>query len=160
MLANAAVPVLFPQPWLMALALVPVVWVELTILRPRIPVRVIDVLAANVVSTLCGLPVAFVATGVFGMVLGGDDPGLGSLGWSGKIVTDELNNWWILPSAMMAVIVPCFILSILVEGWLLARRIKPQGRGALWRSVTRAHVFSYLVLLAVDCLWFALKAPK
>jgi len=159
-LANVAVPMLFPQPWLMLLALVPVVGVEFAILRRRLPIRLGHVLAANLVSTFCGLPVAWCALGVFGMLLGNSDSNWAHLGWSSRLVTDGLHNWWILPAAMMAVVIPCFFLSVLVEGWFMAWRVKLSGWAELWSPLVRAHVFSYLLLLAVDCLWFGLKLPR
>lgn len=159
-LANVAVPMLFPQPWLMLLALVPVVGVEFAILRRRLPIRLGHVLAANLVSTLCGLPVAWCSLGVFGMVLRQDDPEWGRLGWSGHVATHALHNFWILPAAMLSVVIPCFLLSVSIEGWILAWRLKVSGWTALWGPLVRAHVFSYLLLLALDCLWFWLKLRR
>jgi hypothetical protein len=159
-LANVAVPMLFPQPWLMVLALGPVVGVEFAILRRPLPIRLGHVLAANLVSTLCGLPVAWCSLGVFGMLLGNTDPNWAHLGWSNRLVTHELHNWWILPAAMIAVVIPCFLVSVLVEGWFLAWRVKLSGSAELWSPLVRAHAFSYLLLLAVDCLWFWLKLPR
>jgi hypothetical protein len=58
-LANVALPVLFPQPWLMVPALVPVVGAGFVILRRQLSVRFGHVVAVNGVLTLCGLPVAW-----------------------------------------------------------------------------------------------------
>jgi hypothetical protein len=58
-LANVTVPILFPQPLLMLVALLPIVVVETLALRRRLGVDYRQVFAANLVSTLFGIPLAF-----------------------------------------------------------------------------------------------------
>jgi hypothetical protein len=157
MLANVAVPVFFPQPLLMLLALIPIVAVETLSLRRQFAVSYREVLTANVLSTLCGLPVAFLAIVLFDVALSGGDSSWWQVGLSSRIISHDLHHWWILPLAMLSVIVPCFALSVFLEGRYLGRETTRVRGRALWFAVIRAHCYSYLVLLALDCLWFTAK---
>ena len=58
---------------------------------------------------------------------------------------------------MGAVVVRCFLLSILLEGLYLRQRAMATGNRAFWFSITKAHCYSYLVLVGLDCLWLTVK---
>jgi hypothetical protein len=156
-LANVAVPMFFPQPLLMLAALVPVILVESMSLRRPLAVGFREVCQANALSTLAGLPMACLGIVGFNVLLTGADGEWARMGLAWRIISDDLHNWWILPLAMTAIVLPCFVLSVVIEGRFLARNPAIKSRPGFWRAVVRAHVFSYLMLLALDCLWFTFK---
>ena len=153
MLANAAIPVFFPQPLLMLAALVPIVVVEGFLLKRTLGVSYREVLAANVLSTACGIPLAFLAILCLDAGLTRGENGWLQLGFSSSILSRGLQHWWILPLAILAVALPCFALSVFVEGRYFRRRVRPVDTRILWAAVVRANGYSYAVLLAIDCLW-------
>jgi len=59
-LANSAIPIFFPHPFVALLALIPVVGVENLILPRRLGLNVGQVFTANLVSTILGGVIAFV----------------------------------------------------------------------------------------------------
>jgi len=157
MFGNVAVPFLFPQPLLMLVALIPVVGVEMLTLRTRISVTFSQVFVANLMSTLVGLPLAFLSILGFNMLLTWHAGPWWTVGLTSHIPIDDFNAWWILTSAMVAVLVPCFVLSVYLEGYYLRSRTSAPAGRPFWFAVVRAHCYSYLVLLALDCLWIAIK---
>lgn len=156
-LANVAVPIFFPHPLFMLLALLPIAWVETSVLRRPVGATFRQVFEANVMSTLCGLPIAYASLVLFGAALSGGDPYFRAVGFSSRIVSEVSHHGWFLPLAMEAVILPCFALSVILEGRRLKHHCPPANNRTFWKAILRAHCFSYLLLLAVDCLWFSHK---
>ena len=66
MLANVAVPMFFPHPLLAVLALLPIVGLETLMPRKPLGTTIKQVLSANLLSTLVGVPLAFAVLFVFG----------------------------------------------------------------------------------------------
>jgi hypothetical protein len=156
-LANAAIPVFFPQPLFMLVVLVPVCAIEAFVLRRSFPVSYGQVFNANLISTLCGIPIAYLSIIIFDILLMRDDRSWWSVGLTSRVISHDLHHWWILPSAMFAVLIPCFLLSIYLEGLYLRPRVTSISGKTLWFAVTKANCYSYLALLAIDCLWFKAK---
>lgn len=155
LLANVAVPLLFPQPLLMALALLVVVPVETLLLRGTCRFSLKDVFAANVYSTLWGLPVAYLVLALFGVLHAQGEPPWAGVGFTSHVASTDDHHWWILPLAMFVVLVPCYVLSVVLESRFLGRLSSAPERSALTRSLARANLSSYLVLLGLDALWFS-----
>ncbi len=155
LLANVAVPVLFPQPLLMIATLLLVVPVETLLLRRSCPCRTKDVLAANVYSTLWGIPVAYLVLALFGILHARGEPPWAGVGFMSRVASTDDHHWWILPLAMFVVLVPCYVLSVVLESRFLARILPAPERNTLTWAVARANFFSYLVLLGLDSVWFS-----
>jgi hypothetical protein len=147
MLANVAVPLFFLQPVLALLALMPIIAIEAFLLHRQAIVTWRDVSLANVFSTIAGIPLAFVSVGVLGFVF--------------QVFLDK--NYARLPDVvlvLLAVTVPCFALSVCLEGWYLRSRVTGLSGPSFWFAVTKAHCYSYLVLLGVYCIWIAARTSS
>jgi hypothetical protein len=147
LLANVAVPILFPHPFVAVIALVPVVGLEALMLRKRVGVTLYQVFAANVLSALWGVPLAFACIFLLG---------------AGLELFIDANDGSLLRVVLvfLAVVLPCFVLSVLLEGRYLRVRTNGEARAsdrAFWFAVIRAHCYSYLLLLGLDCLWIRMK---
>jgi len=139
-LANVGVPLFFPQPLLALVALLPIVGIEALILRRKGKVRLGDVFIANVFSAIWGVPLAFISVML--------------LGYSTGVALDR--NYSTLSDVglvMVALVVPCWALSVYLEGWYLRPRVSGLEGRSFWLVVARAQCYSYLVLLMVYCLW-------
>ena len=102
LLANSAIPIFFPHPIMALLALIPVVWIESMVLKRRFRLEAADVLVANIISAVLGAGFALVCViflGTFNMFLTQD----------GTTLTAFL-------IMLGAVVFPCFVLSVIVEG--------------------------------------------
>lgn len=133
---------LFPHPILAVLALLPVVGLETLLLRKPLGVTLGEVVSANVISTLVGVPVAF------GLVF--------ALGAGFQVWIDK--NYADLATVLLLfsiVVIPCFVLSVYMEGKYFQKRAKACRLS--WSAIVRAHVYSYLLLIALDVLWIRAK---
>ena len=156
-LANIAVPVLFPQPLLMFAALIPIVLVESLTLRRKFSIPYRRVFEANLVSTIAGIPIAFLWIGLCNKVINDNTGGWGTANLISRASLTDRNALWILSVFMLGVIVSCFALSVLLEGHYLRARIGVVAGRPFWYGLIRAHCYSYLVLLGANCLWYAAK---
>ncbi len=166
-LANMGVPMIFPQAFLMSIAFLPVVLIEAVLVRKAMALSLRtalkDVAIANLWTTLLGVPVAwlsmllielFSTTG--GTALGMDTPikMLTSVTLQAAwLVPYEDHLFWMIPAAATALLIPCFIASLGIECWVLARRWSDRGRAAVFSAVLRANVWSYIFLFSAGSLW-------
>jgi len=147
LLANVAVPIFFPHPLVAVGALIPVVGLEALMLRKRVSVKLYQVFAANLLSALWGVPLAFICIFLLG---------------AGFELFIDANDGSLLRVLLvfLGVVLPCFVLSVLLEGRYLQTRTSGSGRASdrtFWFAVIRAHCYSYLLLLGLDCLWIRMK---
>ncbi|MCB1245204.1 MAG: hypothetical protein AB7I98_23120 [Verrucomicrobiales bacterium] len=147
LLANIAVPLFFPQPLLALAALIPVIVVETVLLRQRAGLSWRDVSLANAFSTLLGIPLAFVSLMVSGRV------------FEFMLSRDHTKLYDVI-GVLCAVLIPCFVLSVLLEGYYLRSRAMGTSGRSFWLAITRAHCYSYLTLLAFYCSWIAFKISR
>ncbi len=75
---------------------------------------------------------------------------LAVMGWLAKIARPVL-------VVVFVVAVPCFALSVLIEGNCLQRRAKNVSARTFWSAVIKANSYSYLLLLFLDCVWLRAK---
>ena len=136
MLGNAAIMWLFPHPIMGLLALVAVVVIETVILQRRLGLVADQVFFANALSAILGWLLCIVAL----------DTNLSFSLPRGAMPADVL-------LLMAKVVVPCFILSVLLEGAYLRRRAKEAERRAFWSAIIKAHFYSYLALIGLECVW-------
>lgn len=164
--ANMGVPMIFPQVVLMGIALLPVVLIESVIVRRPMAVpfakALLDVGLANLSTTFIGVPVAWgVMLGLSLLTTGGYALGMNTPAQMLAAVTlqaawlipHEDHLFWMVPAAAMVLLIPCFLASIVIERWVLARRWPGRERHALFDAVLRANVWSYLFLFAAGSLW-------
>jgi hypothetical protein len=135
MFANAAIAPLFPHPIMGLLALVAVLVIETMILQRRLGVNADQVFIANALSAILGWLLCTVAL----------DTELSVSLSRGGMPADVL-------LLMAAVVLPCFILSVLLEGAYLRRRAQGAERRAFWSAVIKANSYSYIALVVLDCL--------
>jgi hypothetical protein len=55
------------------------------------------------------------------------------------------------------VIVPCFVVSVIVEGAYLGSHAVADQSRLFWFTMIKAHVYSYLVLIGLDCAGSVLR---
>ncbi|HHY86879.1 MAG TPA: hypothetical protein GYA07_15285 [Verrucomicrobia bacterium] len=165
-LANAAIPTLFPQMTVMGIALVPVVLIESAIVWKPMAIRfrkaLVDVGLANFVTTIVGIPLFWVLTFALGLVAtsGGttdrDSPirMLGSIALGLTWIPDylPLSGVPALTTALL-LFVPCFLISLLVEWWVLIHCWTDKRHRAVFLAVLRANVWSCLFLFVAGSLW-------
>src|SRR5919201_3109334 len=145
MLADIGLPMValyLPVAWL---AFVPIILIESAYgsLRYQLPFRraAFAQAAANSLSTLIGIPITwlvFVLLQVF-TVPTGTGPA------------------WLLPdtssatvaAALIVLTVVFYVMSILTEGFVVARFFREERRKMIWRWVIQANAISYVLLLAL-----------
>lgn len=167
-MANAGVPMLLWQLPGMVLALVPVVLLETLIAGRHLELgfreRLTGIAVANVWSTFVGVPVAW---GVMTMI-----PSM-----TGGVVTTDTSApllalqvvameaaWpdayegqlsWLIAAAGIALLIPYYFASVVVERWVLRHRWSSQQRKPIHAAVWRMNAASYLclALLLIALLW-------
>jgi hypothetical protein len=156
-LANVAVSVFFPQPVLMVGALVLVAAVEMLALRRPVGASYSQVLSANALSTLVGIPIALIWFAVFSGTLTQETCGWWTVDLLSRGSLADKDAWLILGFLRLGGLLPCFALSIYLEGRYLVRKMPIAPRRSFWLSVIKAHCYSYSVLLCLDLLWSTMK---
>ena len=170
LLANAGVPMLVIQWPLMAMALVPIVLVEVAVMRRSIAVpyrtAFLNVGLANVASTLVGVPLAWAVMVVIELAVTVPADGIGfpsslppaaaaaaflvQVAW---LSPDPHYLYWMIPAAATILLVPCFFASVPIERWVLAWRWQTVDRAQVRAAVLWANVWSYALLLVAGSIW-------
>jgi hypothetical protein len=174
MLADIGVPMIVVQMPLMVVTLIPVIVLEAFIVRRPLALSYgasfRGVTIANLISTLIGIPLAWVLMVAIEMVvmipigLAADhwhwptvhSPVLDVLGflmtipWLGGY---DSGSYWVVPLAVALLLVPSFYASVWVERRICLRAWKGAEADVVRRSVFRANLASYLMLFIVACLW-------
>jgi hypothetical protein len=152
----------------MVVALLPIVVVETLILARRLalPSRTIlkTAAASNAVSTLIGVPVAWLVLVVLQIGTGGGGAygistpikRLLAITWQAPwLIPYESDLDWMVPAASMALLVPFFLASLLIElrvnRWMLPDAETSRLRAATWD----ANLASYALLAAIVAVWLA-----
>jgi hypothetical protein len=170
--ANAGLPMLAIVWPLSVPAFIPVVAIESWAIRRtlRIPWRVAvpTMVKANLFSTLIGIPLAWVASVAIEFLLAFLVTSVTSsrsypphsIGEVGRVILAapwlgpfREGAYWIIPLAMIVLLVPFFFASFWTEAWYVARTLSPsapeQGRRAIWN----ANLFSYALLFIACVMW-------
>ena len=162
MIANTGLPMLFFQLPYLALLLVPVVAIEAAVLRKRLGFDHLEsfggAMRANLVSTFAGFPLAWIVLVFVQCFFEGHMRSLSS-----PTQFDELLNlqvaWvnpeiasWMVPAASMVLLVLCFPVSLLIEGWQLRWHWPEQSPSRVWRATLLANLASYAMLLALGAV--------
>lgn len=158
---------LFPQLILMGIAFIPVVLIESAIVwKPmgiRFPKAVLDVGLANLCTTILGVPFAWglmfaldLLSTSGGTALGMDSPAkmLAAVTLQAAwLVPYEGHLSWMVPAAATVLLIPCFLISLQIERWVLTFRWSEKERSAVFSAVFRANVWSYVFLFVAGSLW-------
>lgn len=151
----------------MGLAFVPVVLLESAIVwKPmgiRFPKALLDVGLANLCTTILGVPLAWGLMFVLelvstsgGTALGMDSPAkmLAAVTLQAAwLVPYESHLAWMIPAAATVLLIPCFLVSLLIEWWVLVYRWAEKDRSSVFSVVFRANVWSYLLLFMAGSSW-------
>ncbi len=169
--ANAGVPMIFLTLPGMALALLPVIFLEMRVLdkclglTPRLAFKVSA--WANLLTTVVGVPLTWAILTVLEGVTGGgraygiDTPAkkLLAVTWQAPWLIPyeaDHNLYWMVPAAMMWLLVPTFFMSWWLEYLTAARMLRDADRTRLKSAMFRANLLSYafLELCALGWLLF------
>lgn len=171
-LANAGLPMLLVVWPLSICAILPVIALESWVINRTLNVgwrtAIIQMTKANVLSTLVGIPLAWIASVALDYslsyfvveVIGSPfypPRSLGDLGrtilsapWLGGFST---GGHWRIPVATIALLVPCFFASFWSEAWYVARILSPTAPKEARRAVWNANLLSYIMLLTASITW-------
>ena len=156
--ANIGVPmvaVFLPPLWL---ALIPVIAVEAWVLVRLLAVPSVQAVkgatVGNVLSTLVGIPLMWMALATVQLSVAGSALGLATPAARVYAVTVQA-PWlipyeehlaWMIPSALAVLTIPAYVLSVLIEWRALLPFVSPNNRHGALRAVALANVASYLLL--------------
>jgi hypothetical protein len=175
-LANMGLPMLAVAWPLSIPAFIPVVvletWVVHRALNLNVHSAAIQMIKANLLSTLVGIPLAWIASVAIEMALtflfistnvskSYPPHEVGEIGqvilsapWLGPF---DSGGHWIIPSAMMVLLVPFFFGSYWTEAWYLTRSKPRAERALIRRAVWNANLVSYLALLFACIGWLIFR---
>lgn len=175
MLADAGIPMIVVQMPGMVCTLIPVIAVETLIIRRRLAVpygkAVKGVAAANLASTIVGVPLAWMAMLAIEYAVmvpvavaanhwhwNLDSPVLGvfafllSIAWLGSIAR---HICWMIPAASALLLIPSFVVSVWLERPICIALLQDVDPALVKRGVLAANVVSYGLLFLVACGWLA-----
>ena len=166
------VPMLFVQMPAMVAALVPIITIEALFVRPRLAISYGEAFAgasvANIVSTIFGIPVAWLILVVpemlfesriykfadrlheFSSPLSMTFQMLTTFPW---LDPDETRLYWTVPVASALLLVPSYFASIWLERPICRRVWRHVDSSTTWRAVTHANQLSYAALFVLACGW-------
>lgn len=178
MLADVGIPMIVVQWPLMIGALIPVIIVEALLIRRWLQLSCRDafigVTKANLLSTLAGFPLAWLAMFAIEMAvmlpLGlaadkwhwhfFDSPFFQVVGfvigmaWVGP--ADD-GGFWIVPLAAALLLIPSFYISVWLESKICRRTWPDIDSAVVRRGVFRANLASYVVLFILACGWAGIE---
>jgi hypothetical protein len=170
--ANAGVPMIFVTLPGMAIALVPVVFVEAFVLARRLRAEwwpcANSSLMANLASSFLGLPLTWLVLVVMQMLSGGDEAfGLDSpwhrflaVTWQAPwLIPYENDLPWMVPSAALVLLIPFFLVSVVMEYHVVRRMLPGTTRNVVRTGVLVANAWSYAGLATVLIVTLALRKP-
>jgi len=176
LLANMGIPMLFVQWWLMTCALIPVVIIETLVVRRKIAMPLSrtagGVAAANILSTVIGVPIAWLIALVLGLgVLVPITYGAERLHWqldsplfqmfgfiesaAWIVPSSPAQSAWMIPLAAALLLIPCFFASVIIERWVCRHIWKSIETSAIREVIYCANLYSYAALFVLGCLWSA-----
>lgn len=172
--ANAGLPMLAVV-WPMSVpAFIPVVAIESWVVRRALNVSwrvaITQMVKGNLFSTLVGIPLAWVASVaveflLMHLVMNATDStsypphGVGEVGriilsapWLGPF---REGSHWIVPLAMIVLLVPFFFASFWTEAWYISRNLCPESPERARQAVWRANAYSYIGIFIATLCWLA-----
>lgn len=111
---------------------------------------------ANLLSTLVGFPILWIALVAVQMLVGGGGVPQVAEPWysvysvtvqSPWLLPDEDSLYWMIPTAGMVLLIPAFFVTVLIERWVYRRTFRESPHVAEVTSATwRMHFVSYGLL--------------
>jgi hypothetical protein len=187
LLADAGVPMIFLTFPVTVMLLLPVILVEAWFLRKWLALGVWEAgklsAIANIASTLLGVPAAWavmlcVEFGVGWSVTKIPSVSQASEKWNSPIATvvgtllsaawlgpDEKNLYWMVPVAVLALMVPTFFASVWIEAFIVEKMAGGIEEGAtnIRIAVRNANLISYSLLAVATVVWLLyslLNSPR
>ncbi len=174
--ADAGVPMLFVTFPSMLLALIPIVLLEVVVLgrvmKQGAASFAKSAAIANLVSTIVGIPLTWMALVLLEWMTGGSAAfGLSTtfqkflaVTWQAPwLIPYEKQLYWMVPTASLFLLLPFFFASYLIEAPIVTRFRRDMPRAQLRAAVFRANIASYAGLATFNLWWlvWALNhAPK
>jgi len=183
LLADAGLPMIVLTLPGMLVLLVPVVWIEASLCRKWLGlttrVAVKSSLAANLASTLLGVPAAWSLAFLFEFLIGGTISAIPSFErWnsplsrvietifaSAWLSPDEQSLYWMIPVATIALLIPTFFISVWIEARVMCRMLEVAeedsiGLSRTWTAVRNANLVTYGFLAAGSSIWLLISVVK
>ena len=162
--ANIGLPMISVTFRLMVAAFIPIVLIEAHFFRKILNVGKFDAkimsLLANLVSTVIGIPVTWLGLVFLQTITGGDSAyGLDTFfqkflavtwqaPWLVPYAESELH--WMIPTAMLVLLIPYFFASWIIESWVLENWLKETcDRSLVWRACLIANIVTYCLMALV-----------
>jgi hypothetical protein len=155
-------------------AFIPVVAIESWVVRRALNiswhVAITQMVKGNIFSTLVGIPLAWGASVAVEILLAflvthATDSksypphGIGQVGrvilsapWLGPF---REGGHWIIPLAMIVLLVPFFFASFWAEAWYVGPNLCPEAPDQARRAIWKANLFSYIGLFIASVCWLA-----
>lgn len=168
--ADIGVPmvaIFLPPMWL---SLIPVVLLEAWILRRMLSIPSRAALAAsavgNVVTTIVGIPLVWIALAAIELACCGGAAGLDTAARRIYAVTIQA-PWlipyetalgWMIPCALAVLLIPFFVLTVAIEGFVNRRVLAGVDSRKTWRATWIANAWSYLLIFALAWPAFAIAS--
>jgi hypothetical protein len=168
--ANIGVPMIFITLPMMVVGLIPVIGIETFVFRKKLAVSlrqtVRTVTVINLVSTLIGIPLTWFLLVVLQIVTGGGGAhGLKTLHakflavtWQAPwLIPYETDMYWMIPSAILFLLIPFFFASWLVEYQVAWRILRDFDRKDVKKAVFWANLITYLIFVQITVAWLAVS---
>lgn len=159
--ANAGLPMIFIELPFLALALIPVAFMEALVYDAglRLPFRraLGGAVIANLFSTFLGVPVAWIVLVLCDVTISGgrawglDTPLLRLAAVTVQapwLVPYENEAHWMVPAASLFLMLPFFVASALTESFVLRRWWREANAGTVTRLAWLSNLLSYSLLAA------------
>jgi len=152
------VAIYLPPAWV---ALFPIIAIEagFGVWRFKVPAKraLIAQAAANCVSTLIGLPIAWMILALIEVIFFGSAAGLDSplrrayavTVQSPWLIPYESEFWWMIPVSVGVLTIPFYVTSVVSEYVVVGRFVPDLARTVIWSWVWKANLLSYAFLLLI-----------
>jgi hypothetical protein len=173
LLADAGLPMVAVEYPILLLGFVPIVIVEAVVARRRLGLTsgrsVKAAIVANLVSTVLGFPLLWILLALLQYCLGGTRA-YGLQTWWEKLyavtiqapwlIPYEGDMRWMVPLAGAYLLIPAFFVSVWVERMIYRRFWREIEREKVNRFCWVAHYASYVVVLLLGALYYAVRVRK
>lgn len=169
-IANAGIPMIALQMPFMVFALIPIILIEGYLIAKMIqskPGRIFGAtISANLVSTFLGVPIAWGFMLLINMITTGGSGGfggslpikiLGTILAASWLAPFENDLYWMIPFAMMVLLIPSFVVSVYSERWIFYLIYRHVERSLIKRSLFRANFATYGILLFLNVIWLVIS---
>ena len=168
--ANAGVPMIFLTIPGMTVALLPIISLEASILSRRLDLKYSEACKvsglANLASTYVGIPVTWAVLLALQLWLpaasdyGIDTPWRKFLAVTTEapwLTTYEHDLYWMIPAAMLVLLVPFYFASVLCETWVARWMLRSADRAEVKGAIVAANTCSYLFLAFLVGVMFGVE---